>query len=284
MQSFHKRSPITQRRRQVLLTGASLMVLSTANAPIFAAEKTPLRLAVAANFAAPMVTLAQQFERSSGIKVSISAGSTGKFYAQIRQAAPFDVLLAADTITIQNLIDEGLADPKTRLTYAIGHLALWSPEPGLFGTQAQAVEKLKAGDFTRFAIANPAVAPYGAAAQAVLKHLGLADAWLKKRVQGQSIGQTHQFVASGNAELGFVALSQIQTADQPIAGSVWQPPQNWYPLIRQDAVLLNASKNPFMGKAFLTFLASSQAQDIIKQFGFDILPTLKDEDSYGASR
>lgn len=272
MPSSHQRSSITQRRRQALLTGASVMLLSMANVPIFAAEQTPLRIAVAANFAAPMVTLAQQFERSSGIKVSISAGSTGKFYAQIRQAAPFDVLLAADTITVQNLIDQGLADPKTRLTYAIGQLALWSPEPGLFGTQAQAIEKLKAGDFARLAMANPTVAPYGAAAQAVLKHLGLADAWLKKRVQGQSIGQTHQFVASGNAELGFVALSQIQTVDQPIAGSVWQPPQDWYPLIRQDAVLLSASKNPALGKAFLTFLASSQAQDIIKTFGYQLEP------------
>lgn len=272
MPSSNKPSPTSRKRRQALQASATVLLLSMVNLPTLATEQTPLRIAVAANFAGPMLTLAEQFEQSSGINISVSVGSTGKFYAQIRQGAPFDVLLAADILTIQNLIDQDLADPNTRLTYAIGQLALWSPEPDLFANQAQAIEKLKTGDFTRLAIANPAVAPYGAAAQAVLTHLGLADAWLKKRVQGQSIAQTHQFVASGNAELGFVALSQIQTADQPIAGSVWQPPQGWYPPIAQDAVLLNASKNPVMGKAFLTFLASSQAQDIIKTFGYQREP------------
>ena len=272
MPSSNKPSSPSRTRRQALQASATVLLLSMVNLPTLATEQTPLRLAVAANFAGPMLTLAEQFEQSSGINISVSVGSTGKFYAQIRQGAPFDVLLAADILTIQNLIDQDLADPNTRLTYAIGQLALWSPEPDLFANQAQAIEKLKTGDFTRLAIANPAVAPYGAAAQAVLTHLGLADAWLKKRVQGQSIAQTHQFVASGNAELGFVALSQIQTADQPIAGSVWQPPQGWYPPIAQDAVLLNASKNPVMGKAFLTFLASSQAQDIIKTFGYQREP------------
>ena len=272
MPSSNKLSPTSRKRRKALLTGALVLAFSAANIPIFAAEQTPLRLAVAANFAAPMVKLAEQFEQSSGFKTSVSVGSTGKFYAQIRQGAPFDVLLAADSLTVENLIDQGLADPKTRLTYAIGQLVLWSPEPGLFGNQAQAIETLKAGDFTRIAIANPAVAPYGAAAQAVLRHLGLADAWLKKRVQGQSIAQTHQFVASGNAELGFVALSQLQATGQTMAGSVWQPPQNWYPPIRQDAVLLSASKNPAIGKAFLIFLASAQAQDIIKTFGYQREP------------
>ncbi len=272
MPSSNKPSSPSRTRRQALQASATVLLLSMVNLPTLATEQTPLRIAVAANFAGPMLTLAEQFEQSSGINISVSVGSTGKFYAQIRQGAPFDVLLAADILTIQNLIDQDLADPNTRLTYAIGQLALWSPEPDLFANQAQAIEKLKTGDFTRLAIANPAVAPYGAAAQAVLTHLGLADAWLKKRVQGQSIAQTHQFVASGNAELGFVALSQIQTADQPIAGSVWQPPQGWYPPIAQDAVLLNASKNPVMGKAFLTFLASSQAQDIIKTFGYQREP------------
>jgi len=270
MQSVIKPSPINRDRRQALQTGATMLLLSMVNMPMLAAEHSPLRIAVAANFAGPMVRLAQEFEQSSGIKIAFSVGSTGKFYAQIRQAAPFDVLLAADTLTIQNLIDEGLADPKTRLTYAIGQLALWSPEAGLFGNQAQAIEKLKNGDFSRLAIANPTVAPYGAAAQAVLTRLGLAEAWIRKRVQGQSIAQTHQFVASGNAELGFVALSQIQTAGQPIAGSVWQPPQAWYPPIRQDAVRLIASKNRVSAQAFLTFLESSQAQDLIKQFGYQL--------------
>jgi len=272
MPSSNHPIPIDRKRRQALQASATLLLLSMANLPILAAEQLPLKIAVAANFASPMVKLAQQFEQRSGIKTSISVGSTGKFYTQIRQGAPYDVLLAADALTIQNLIDEGLADKNTRLTYAIGQLALWSPEPDLFANQIQAIETLKAGDFARLAMANPTVAPYGAAAQAVLKHLGLADAWLKKRVQGQSIAQTHQFVASGNAELGFVALSQIQTTNQPVAGSVWQPPQDWYPPIRQDAVLLNASKNPVMGKAFLTFLGSSQTQDLIKQFGYQLDP------------
>lgn len=268
MPSSENYRSIDHPRRRALSKMGAVLLLCMANLPILAAEQAPLRIAVAANFAGPMASLAQQFERASGLKVSVSVGSTGKFYTQIRQAAPFDVLLAADALTIQNLIDEGLADPKTRFTYAVGQLALWSPEPGLFVSQAQAIEKLKTGDYARLAMANPAVAPYGAAAQAVLAHLGLAQAWPRKRVLGQSIAQSHQFVATGNASLGFVALSQIQTAGQPVVGSIWQPPQDWYPPIRQDAVLLNASKNPRSGKAFLTFLASPQAQALIRQFGY----------------
>lgn len=239
---------------------------------VLASQTAPVRVAVAANFAGPMAQLGQQFEQASGLKVAISVGSTGKFYAQIRQAAPFDVLLAADTLAIEKLVAEGLVEPSDRFTYAIGQLALWSPKQGLFDGQAQAIKRLKTGSFTRLAMANPAVAPYGAAAQAVLTHLGLSDAWANKRVLGQSIGQAYQFVASGNAELGFVALSQIQTNDRPITGSVWLPPADWHRPIEQDAALLRNSPNPMAAKAFMAFLQSHEARATIERFGYRLSP------------
>lgn len=270
MPSEHKPSQFL-RLKTALATLTTLATMATI-APAWATTEPPVRVAVAANFAGPMGPLSEAFEEATGIKVSISVGASGKFYAQIRQAAPFDVLLSADVLTVQKLVDEGLANPTEHFTYAIGQLALWSPKPGLFEDEAQAIARLKAGDFSRLAMANPAVAPYGVAAQAVLTRLGLTQAWRSKRVQGQSIGQAYQFVASGNVALGFVALSQIQINDQPIAGSVWLPPLDWYAPIKQDAALLTATQNPDAAKAFLVFLRGPQARAIIEGFGYRLMP------------
>jgi len=260
---------VNETRRRVLMSVPSLLALAPMS---MAAAQAPIRVAVAANFAGPMMPLAQQFEQETGFKVSISVGATGKFYAQIRQGAPFDVLLAGDAQTVQKLVDEGLAEPAERFTYAIGQLALWSPKADLFKDQAQAITRLKEGSFGRLAMANPAVAPYGAAAQAVLAQLGLAKAWTSKRVLGQSVGQAYQFVASGNADWGFVALSQIQLTDQPTTGSVWLPPLDWYAPLKQDAVLLSASQSPSAAKAFLNFLREPRARAMIQGFGYQLTP------------
>lgn len=238
-----------------------------------------LSVAVAANFSKPAAEIAAAFEAQTGIKVSLSTGATGKFYAQIRHGAPFDVLLAADSLTIKKLIDDGLAEPVDHFTYAIGRIVLWSPDPALFNNETTALRVLEAANFNRIAMANPQVSPYGVAAQTVLAHLGLGQAWPGKRVQGQSIGQTYQFVASGNATLGFVALSQImdktpqtrQSDHAPgveLTGSTWLAPQHWYSPLKQDAARLSTAQNPAHAKAFLAFLRSSEAQAVITRYGY----------------
>lgn len=216
-----------------------------------------VQIAVAANFAVPAKELATQFERASGHKTAISVGSTGKFYAQIRNGAPFDVFLSADEETPRRLEEEKLAVAGTRFTYAIGRLVLWSPQLRIDA------EVLRTGNFKRLAIANPRLAPYGAAAQAALEKLGLWSAMQPRLVQGENIAQTFQFVASGNAELGFVALSQIAQA----GGSHWVVPAPLHAPLRQDAVLLvRGEKNP-AAKDFLVHLRNSRER--IRSHGYE---------------
>jgi len=224
-------------------------------------------VAVAANFAAPIQKIATAFEKDTGNKLAVIVGSTGKHYAQIKNDAPFEVLLAADAATPKRLEDEGLTVVGQRFTYAVGKLVLFSAKPG-FVDDAGAV--LKAGGFAHLALANPQTAPYGTAAKEVLQSLGLYDTLQAKIVQGESIAQTFEFVVSGNAELGFVALSQVAPPDRVVTGSWWLVPPRLYSPIRQDAVLLKKGAANPAARAFLQYLRSDTALAVIRAYGYEI--------------
>ena len=231
---------------------------------IAAAEEA--QLAVAANFAAPAKQLAQRFAQQTGHKLAISAGSTGKFYAQIRNGAPFDVLLSADEDTPRRLERERLAVAGSRFTYAVGKLVLWSPREGVVDGKG---EVLRQGAFKRLAIANPKLAPYGAAAQQAMEKLGVWSALQDRLVQGENIAQTFQFVASGNAELGFVAWSQIAEGGAP-RGSHWLVPPELHTPLRQDAVLLAHGAGNAAARQFVAFLRDPATRELIRGFGYDL--------------
>ncbi len=218
-------------------------------------------VAVAANFADAAKEIAVTFKAKTGHEAVLSFGSSGQLLAQIQQGAPFKVFLSADEERPKALVAEGLALSDTRFTYAIGKLVLWSKNPTFVKDEAT----LQAQAFSKIAIANPAAAPYGVAALEVLTSLKLNDALKSKIVMGNSISQTYQFIDTGNAELGFVALSQLvgQTG-----GSRWLVPQTLYAEIRQDAVLLKSGEGDEVAKAFLAFLKSSEARAIIEKFGY----------------
>lgn len=222
-------------------------------------------LAVAANFAGVVKQLAPAFERESGHRLQISVGSTGKFYAQIANGAPFDALLSADEDTPRRLEQENLAVPGTRFTYAVGKLALWSPRAGFIDDRG---EVLRRAPFKRLAIANPRLAPYGAAARRTMERLGVWATLQHKVVQGENIAQTFQFVSSGNAELGFVALSQLR--EQPRGGSHWVVPSSLHDPLRQDAVLLRPGAENAAARAFLAFLRENASRDAIRAFGYEV--------------
>lgn len=233
-------------------------------APVRAAE---VQVAVAANFARPLQFIGAGFTAATGHVLKVSSGATGKFYAQIVAGAPFEVLLAADDTTPARLVREGHAMAGTVFTYAIGRLVLWSAQPGLVDDQGAVLGRANA---MHVAIANPKVAPYGAAAMQVLRARGLADALRPKIVTAESIAQAYQFVATGNAELGFVALAQVSGPGQAVSGSHWVVPQNLYSEIRQDAVLLaSGEKNP-AARALLAYLKTAPAQRLIRDFGYGL--------------
>lgn len=222
-------------------------------------------IAVASNFSGPMKTLALQFEQATGHTLTISTGATGKFYAQIKHGAPFDVLLAADDATPARLLREG--DAVVTTTYAIGRLVLWSAQAGLIdGSDAV----LRANRFQRLAIANPKLAPYGAAAMEVLDRLKLTPRIKSKMVMGENIAQTYQFVASGNAELGLVALSQVMADGRFVGGSAWLVPSSLHTPIRQDAALLKHGENNSAARALFDYLKTpAAALTIIRSYGYE---------------
>ena len=225
-----------------------------------------VKVAVAANFTAPIQALAPEFEKATGHKLVASFGATGQFYAQINNGAPFDMFLAADDTTPARLESDGASVPGSRFTYAIGSLVLWSADAAyLDGTDAA----LKAGQFKHLAIANPKAAPYGLAATQVLDKLGLSEAVKGKLVEGQNITQTHQFVSTGNAELGFVALSQVYQDGKLSSGSAWMVPGELHEPIRQDAVILNKGTNNPAAKALLEYLQGPEAARIIESYGYN---------------
>lgn len=233
----------------------------------WSAQADQVQVAVAANFAGPFQKIAADFAADTGHTAVAITGSTGKFYTQIKSGAPFEVLLAADNETPKKLEDEGLAVKGQHFTYAKGTLVLWSAKPGLVDSQGQVLSK---GRFNRVALANPKLAPYGAAAEQALKALGLYDSLLPKFVQGDSIAQALQFIASGNAELGFVALSQVAPPDKPALGSWWVVPPKLYAPILQDATLLKKGEGNPAAAALMKYLRSDKAQAVIKAYGYGL--------------
>lgn len=230
-----------------------------------AAQADEVRVAVAANFATPLKALAADFEKSTGHKLLLSAGATGKLYAQIKSGAPFDVFLAADDATPARLEQEKEAVAGSRFTYAIGKLVLWSAQSQ--GVDAQG-EVLKTGNFKHLALAAPQLAPYGAAAIQTLTQLGLLKALTPRLVQGESIGQTYSFVATGNAELGFVALSQVYENGKFSHGSGWIVPAPLYQPLRQDALLLKPGRANPGATALLAYLKTDKTRTLLRSFGY----------------
>ncbi|MXW01026.1 MAG: molybdate ABC transporter substrate-binding protein [Holophagales bacterium] len=216
-------------------------------------------IAVAANAAEAVEALAADFEQRTGHRVTVTVGSTGKLYAQILHGAPFDVFLAADQERPRLLVEQGLAVEGSRLTYAVGRLVLWSPD-----AEVDAAHTLRAGSFRRLAIANPDLAPYGAAARDALRELGLWESLRSKIVVGENVGHSFTMAASGNAELGFVALSSVLSQ----GGSYWEVPPDLHRPIRQDAVLLDRAGGTTAARAFHLFLGSPKALATIEAFGF----------------
>ena len=244
---------------------AALWIALAGAAPAAADEAL---VAVAANFAEVAEALRTEFERNTGHTVILTSGSTGKLYAQIAQGAPFHALLSADQKTPARLEAEGHAVAGTRFTYAIGRLALWSADPQRIGADARAA--LTDPGLRFVAIANPALAPYGMAARETLEALGLWDALRPNIVMGENIGQAHAMVASGNAELGFVALSALMSRRAAAGGSRWEVPQDLFTPIRQDALLLTAGRGHPAAVAFLSLLRSQQARRVIGTYGYAV--------------
>ena len=246
------------RRRSILRLLA--VILSGFAAPAFAAET---QVAVAANFTEPAKEIAAAFARATGHTASLSFGSSGQFYSQMAHGAPYEVFLSADAERPIRAEQAGLGVRGTRFTYAVGRLVLYSKTPGLVDGRGSV---LRAGRFSRLAIADPATAPYGAAAVETLRRLGVYDQVKPKLVQGASIAQAYQFVATGAAELGFVALSQV--AGQA-GGSRWLVPAADHAPIAQQAILLVAGQKNPAAMAFLRFLRSPQAVAIIRRYGYE---------------
>jgi molybdate transport system substrate-binding protein len=232
---------------------ASLISTST-----FAAQTN---VAVAANFTDAAKEIAAAFKQKTGHDAVLSFGSSGQFYTQITQDAPFQIMLSADDERPKKLISDGLGLPDSRFTYAIGKLVLWSKDPKLVKGEAT----LKSGAFSKLSICNPLAAPYGAAAVETMKSLKLYDTLQAKFVEGANITQAFQFVATGNAELGFIALSQLTGNN---GGSRWLVPQDLYKPIRQDAVLLKKGASNEAATAFIAFLKGPEARAIIEKYGY----------------
>ena len=248
--------------KRLCLFGASFYFLFFSSA--FA---QPLHIAVAANFAVPMRIIAQNFEQKSTHTVMISSGSTGKFYAQIKNGAPFDLFFSADDETVAKLENENATVPGSRFTYAIGTLVLWSPKEGYVDSGG---EILKKPSWRHLSIASPKLAPYGKAAKETLEKLGLWELLQKRMVQGENVAQAFQFVSTGNAELGFVALSQIYRDGVIEHGSAWIVPDTYHSPIRQDAAILSRAKDNVAAAEFMAYIRSEEAKSIILSFGYAI--------------
>jgi len=238
-----------------------LLTVFLGSPPLIAGEA---RIAVASNFTHAIKAVAERFQEQSGDELVLIFGATGKFYAQIMNGAPFDAFFSADTRRPTLLEQKGVALPGSRFTYAQGQIVLFSPRAGYVDTSGAVLKKRA---YRYLAIANPKLAPYGEAAKQVLEKLGLWDTVRFQMVRGENIGQTYQFVISGNAELGFVALSQIKRPGIAISGSYWKVPAKLYQPIKQQAVQLSNNR---VASAFMTFVQSDEAKAIIQGFGYDV--------------
>ena len=249
-----------------------LVIILSAAVVLATAKAEEVTVAVATNFTAPMQKIAQAFEQDTGHKALLAFGATGKFYAQIKNGAPFAVLLSADDETPARLEKEGVAIAGTRFTYAVGRLALWSKNPSLVDDKGQVLlsNNTDKNNFKKLAIADPKLAPYGAAAIEVIERMGVIDKVRSKLVQGDSISQAFQFVMTENAELGFVALSQISIDGRITQGSAWVVPQNLYTPLKQDAVLLPFGKHNSAAIALMKYMRTERAQTIIRSYGYSL--------------
>lgn len=248
------------RRMRAAIAALGLAAMATG---ALAAQAT---VAVAANFAEPMRAIAEVLRASTGHTVKVSVGSTGRLFAQIRNGAPFDVMLSADQHAPQQLEADGLAVPGSRFTYATGKLVLWSTDPGKVDARG---EVLRGEAFRKLAIANPKTAPYGAAAMATLDKLGLSAGLAPRLVQGESIGQAYNFAVTGNAEIAFVAMSQVLDGGRLKGGSMWVVPPDLYPAIRQDAVLLERGEGNPAARALMDLLRSERMDALIRSYGYE---------------
>jgi molybdate transport system substrate-binding protein len=246
---------------KISLRAAALVFFAISFAISGVAHAASINVAVAANFNEPAKEIARLFENKTGHKILLSFGATGQFYTQIVQSAPFQVFLSADQSTPKKLVDDGFAVADSLFTYAVGKIVLFSANAATVTGE----QTLRDAKFNKIAIADPATAPYGTAAVEAMKALGVYDALVGKIVQGSNIAQTFQFVDTGNAELGFVALSQVITIQ---GGSKWIVPTNLYSPIRQDAVLLRNGANNEVAKAFLAFMKGADAAAVIERFGY----------------
>ena len=226
-----------------------------------------VQVAVAANFTAPIQAIAADFEKDTGHKLVAAYGATGQFYTQIKNGAPFEVFLSADDTTAKKLEKEGDSVKGSRFTYAIGTLALWSAKEGYVDAKG---DVLKKNEYQHLSLANPKAAPYGLAATQVLEKLKLTEATKAKIVEGQNITQAYQFVSTGNAELGFVALSQIYKDGKVSSGSAWIVPASLHDPIKQDAVILNKGKDSAAAKALVEYLKGPKAAAVIKSYGYQL--------------
>ena len=231
----------------------------------FSAGADTVLVAVAANFDGPLAALTPGFGAATGHRVQVSPGATTRLATQIASGAPYQVLLAADTETPARLVADGMAVPGSAFTYAVGHLVLWSADPKTVDPQGAV---LASGQFKHLAIANPKLAPYGQAALDVLRARGLEATLQDRLVMAENIAQAYQFVLTGNAELGFVALSQLMVPGKPMAGSAWRVPASLHRPIRQDAVLLKAGAGRPAALALLAYLKTPAAQAVIGAHGY----------------
>jgi molybdate transport system substrate-binding protein len=249
--------------RQRLFTWFLFVVVTLAVAPAFAEQ---VLVAVAANFVPPFREIAIEFERTTGHNVQVAAGSSGNFYSQIKNGAPFDVFFSADNERPKLLGEEGFGVKDSRFTYAIGRLVLWSPNADLIKGE----ETLRFKQYKRLAMANPKTAPYGVAAMQAMQKLELWEGIQSQIVMGESLGQTMGFIESGNAQLGFVALSQVLDPKIKGKGSRWDVPTNLHEPIKQDVILLTKGKNNPAAKALMEFMGSPQAKAIIERYGYEL--------------
>ncbi|WP_420902691.1 molybdate ABC transporter substrate-binding protein [Pseudomonas proteolytica] len=231
------------------------------------AQADEVQVAVAANFTAPIQAIAADFEKDTGHTLVAAYGATGQFYTQIKNGAPFEVFLSADDTTPQKLESEGDTVKGSRFTYAVGTLALWSAKEGYVDAEGAVLKK---NEYQHLSIANPKAAPYGLAATQVLAKLGLTEQVKSKLVEGQNITQAYQFVSTGNAELGFVALSQIYKDGKVSSGSAWIVPGEMHDPIKQDAVILNKGKDNPAAKALVDYLKGPKAAAVIKSYGYQL--------------
>lgn len=250
--------------RDLMCTIAKVLIAMAMPVQLLAAE---VHVAVAANFTAPMKVLARNFEREYGHKVHLAIGATGQFYAQIRNGAPFAILLSADDETPLKLEQEGLGVAGSRFTYCIGKLVLWSKKPGFVDAKG---EVLRSGRFEKIAMTNPRLSPYGAAAMQVLDKMGLRERIAPRMVEGANIAQAFQFAHSENAQLGFIALSQVYENGKIKEGSAWVVPSSLHDPIKQDAILLNPGKGNAAAIALLQYLQADKTKAVIRSFGYEL--------------